>query len=149
MVLQYRGGGGAGAEGKPQVRKGLRGEKEKRLRRETKSRRRWKEERREGIAWCIHIFHSRIISFCGTFCPFSEDCPPPTFPTPNSSQMVAIGTAMVKPCDPTLWVEFIGLGVGLDPSRLIRMHPWEFGIRIELFRLSGCPMEWRFGLRHH
>lgn len=58
---------------------------------------------------------------------------PPSW-APNSRHMATMGTAMAKHCDPPLWLEFIGPGVGLDPSWLIRMHQWEFGNRIELFQ---------------
>ena len=53
----------------------------------------------------------------------------------TSIQMATIGTAVAIHCDPTPWLEFIGPRVGLGSSWLIRMHPWEFGIRMKLFQL--------------
>lgn len=98
------------------------------------------EEKRKSWSRCVLFYLSQRLFLFWDFPPLLWwGCAPPTFLCPYTIQMAAIGTVMVTHCDPTLWLVSIGPGVGLDPSWLIRMCQWEFGIRIELFSSTWLP----------
>lgn len=92
------------------------------------------EKRWHGVGTYYFVCHSLPFFWGPSVDSFIRTAHLPPSWTPNSRHMATMGTAMAKHCDPPLWLEFIGPGVGLDPSWLIRMHQWEFGNRIELFQ---------------